>query len=306
MVKIVVLASFNMDLVMRTERQPARGETLQGEFATFLGGKGFNQAIAARRLGAEVSVIGRVGDDEFGRRFLDALDREDIERFGVSVDPVAGTGVASIIVDASGENAIVQAPRANRNVILDDIERARVSFEGAQTALLQLETSDAGSIAFARAARSAGARTILNPAPAAMVATELLALADVVVPNAIEAENISDTKIGSVDDAIRVAAMLRDAHGCGTIATLGERGAAVADASSTVHIAAHEVDAIDTVGAGDAFCAALAVALAEGASLVDAARFANAAGALATTRAGAEPSMPYRAEVKALLKGVRA
>jgi ribokinase len=306
MVKIVVLASFNMDLVMRTERQPARGETLQGEFATFLGGKGFNQAIAARRLGAELSAIGRVGHDEFGRRFLDGLDREDIERFGVSVDPVAGTGVASIIVDGSGENAIVQAPQANRNVTLADIERATVSFEGAQAALLQLETSDAGAIPFARAAREAGARTILNPAPAATVPAELLARADVLAPNEIEAETLTGTPIESVEDAMRTAAMLRDAHGCGAIVTLGPRGAAVADASSTVHIPAHDVDAIDTVGAGDAFCAALAVALAEGASLVDAAYFANAAGALATTRAGAEPSMPYRPQVEALLKGVRA
>jgi ribokinase len=306
MVKIVVLASFNMDLVMRTERQPSRGETLQGEFATFLGGKGFNQAIAARRLGAEVSAIGRVGDDEFGRRFLDALDREDTERFGVSVDPAAGTGVASIIVDASGENAIVQAPQANRNVMLDDIERARVSFEGAQAALLQLETSDEGAIAFARAARVAGARTILNPAPAARVAPELLELADVLAPNEIEAETITGTRIESIEDAMRVAASLRDAHGCGTIVTLGERGAVVSDGATTAHVPAHRVDAIDTVGAGDAFCAALAVALAEGASLADAAHFANAAGALATRRAGAEPSMPYRAEVEALLKGVRA
>jgi ribokinase len=306
MVKIVVLASFNMDLVMRTERQPARGETLQGEFAMFLGGKGFNQAIAARRLGADVSVIGRVGDDAFGRRFLDALDREGIERSFVSVDPDAGTGVASIIVDGSGENAIVQAPQANRNVAVADIERAAAVFEGAQVALLQLETSEAGAIAFARAARIAGARTILNPAPAAKVVSALLGLADVLVPNEIEAETISGNKIGSVDDAVSVAAGLRDACGCGTIVTLGERGAIVVDGATSTHVQAHDVAAIDTVGAGDAFCAALAVALAEGASLVDAARFANAAGALATTRAGAEPSMPYRREVGALLKGVTA
>src|SRR5512141_3482629 len=123
MAKVAVLGSFNMDLVMRAEQLPRPGETRQGEVAMRLGGKGFNQAVAARRLGADVAVVGRVGDDEFGRRFLAALDREGIDRRAVAVDTEAGTGVASIVVDGAGENAILQAPQANRNLTPDDVER---------------------------------------------------------------------------------------------------------------------------------------------------------------------------------------
>jgi ribokinase len=305
MVKIVVLASFNMDLVMRTARQPQPGETLQGEFAMYLGGKGFNQAVAARRLGTEVSVIGRVGDDEFGGRFLDALDREGIDRTSVSVDPLAGTGVASIIVDDTGENAIVQAPQANRNVSAGDVARAQSAFDGAAAAVLQLETSDEAAIAFARAARNAGARTVLNPAPAAPVASALLALADILVANELEAAALVSGTPGSAGDAPRMAGALHAMHGSTVIVTRSERGAVAIDAVTRQDFSAHSVQSIDTVGAGDAFCAAFAVATAEGAGLAESVRFANAAGALATTKHGAEPSMPRRDEVEALLrKGV--
>jgi len=298
-----VLASFNMDLVMRTARRPEPGETLQGEFAMYLGGKGFNQAVAARRLGAEVRVIGRLGDDEFGRQFLSALDREGIERAHVSLDPDLGTGVAAIVVDQRGENAIIQAPRANRRVSIEDIRRARPAFDGAAAALLQLETSDEGAVAFAREARTRGTRVILNPAPAAPVGSELLALADVIVANEVEAAAAAKTSIDARDAARRLAAM----HGADVIVTLGTDGAFAACGGKELHCPAHLVDAIDTVGAGDAFCAALAVALAEGAPTFEAVRFANAAGALATTRHGAEPSMPHRDEIETLLaKGANA
>jgi ribokinase len=301
MVKILVLASFNMDLVMRTPRQPQRGETLQGEFATYLGGKGFNQAIAARRLGADVAVIGRVGDDEFGARFLAALDAEGIDRRHVSVDSVTGTGVASIIVDDSGENAIVQAPQANRKIRAADIDAANSVFEGANAALLQLETSGEAALRFAEAARDAGARVVLNPAPAAPVRAGLLRAVDVILPNEPEAAALTGTEIGSVDDALSAADTLHQSYGAAAVITLSERGAAVVADDLRQHVPAFRVAAIDTVGAGDAFCAALAVALAERASLDEAVRFANAAGALATTKPGAEPSMPQRNDIEALL-----
>lgn len=307
MVKVAVLASFNMDLVMRTERQPAPGETVQGEFATYLGGKGFNQAVAARRLGAQVSVIGRVGDDEFGRQFLDALDREDIDRTHVSIDPEAGTGVASIIVDEHGENAIVQAPRANRMNAAGDVERAAAVLDRVQAAVLQLETSDDAAIAFARLARTASARVILNPAPAAPVSDILLSLADVIVANALEAGMLTGSIVRTAEDARDAAAMLRSRFGADVVVTLGPRGAVTVSYGGTATVAAHSVQAVDTVGAGDAFCAALAVVIAEGGATAAAVRFANAAGALATTKHGAYPSMPYRDELEALLaKGVTA
>jgi ribokinase len=301
----VVLASFNMDLVMRAERQPAPGETLQGEFATYLGGKGFNQAIATRRLGAGVSVIGRVGNDEYGRLFLDALDREGIDRSSVSIDGEVGTGVAQIIVDERGENAIVQAPRANRRIARADVDATSAAFEGSGAALFQLETSDEAALAFAQAARARGVRTILNPAPARRVSATLLALADVIVANALEAATLSNEHVADRDDAVRAAKSLRERLRASIVVTLGQDGAVFDDRHASGHIRAHDIDAVDAVGAGDAFCAALAVATSEGADLEHAVRFATAAGALATTKRGAEPSMPYRHEVEALLaKGV--
>ncbi len=302
MVKIAVLASFNMDLVMGTERRPGAGETLQGEFAMHLGGKGFNQAVAARRLGAEVVVTGRVGDDEFGRMFLDALDREGIDRRAVIVDADVGTGVASIIVEADGTNTIVQSPRANRRVTREQIEEhAGYLFEGTDMAMLQLETSMEGAAAFVTNARERAVTVTLNPAPASVDGRALVAQADIVITNEIEAEAIGYGPIhGGRETMLAAKAGAIDRRSA--VITLGGEGVVGSDGIETIYIAALEVDAVDTVGAGDAFCAAFAVRGAENnADLRDALRFANAAGALACTKHGAEPSMPYRDEVEALL-----
>jgi len=300
--KAVVLASFNMDLVMRAERPPRPGETVQGAFALHLGGKGFNQAVAARRAGAAVDVIGRVGDDAFGQRFLDALDRDSIGRRHVAIDAQAGTGVASIVVDATGENAIIQAPQANRRMTAADIDGATSGFEGAAVALWQLETSDEAAIAFARAARAAGAATIFNPAPCMPFDRQLLELSDVIVANELEAAALLSTNAG--EDPAALAGALQRAHDAVAVVTCGPRGAVACDGARELRIAPHRVDAIDTVGAGDAFCGALAVALGEGAALDDALRFANAAGALAATKPGAEPSIPVRREIEQLMREV--
>ncbi len=300
-VTIAVLASFNMDLVMHGERRPPAGETLQSEFSIFLGGKGFNQAVAARRLGAAVRVAGRVGDDDFGARFLDALDREGIDRRAVVTDPEAGTGVASIIVEPDGANSIVQAPRANRRLVPGDFARISRWFDGVDAALLNLETSMPAATEFARRARAAGARTLLNPAPAAAVPDELLALADVLVPNAAEAQALTGIPVARPEEAFGAAHVLRSPGPAAVVITLGGHGAVAVEGGVRLHVPAFRVSVVDTVGAGDAFCAALAVRLGEGARLLDAVEFANAAGALATTRAGAEPSMPPRRDVEALL-----
>ncbi len=307
MTRIAVLASFNMDLVMRAARRPEAGETLQGEFAMFLGGKGFNQAVAARRLGADVAVVGRVGDDAFGARFLAALDAEGIDRTAVSVDADAGTGVATVVVEPDGTNTIIQAPRANRALTAHDAERfwqrtARRPVRGrAGTALLNLETSMPAAIAFARAARDAGARVVLNPAPAvSRLPDELLALANVLVPNALEAQALTCVSVRTPLDALG-AMMVLPRGPQALVVTLGERGAVAVAKDLRLHAPPPAVEVVDTVGAGDAFCAALAVRLGEGAGIEDAVRFANAAGALAATVAGAEPSMPRRRAVEALL-----
>jgi ribokinase len=299
MVRIALLASFNMDLVMRAARAPAAGETLQGEFSMFLGGKGFNQAVAARRMGAEVSVVGRVGDDEFGRAFLKALTAEGIDASGVAVDASAGTGVASIIVDATGENAILQSPRANRNITAADVRRAAAMIETADAALFQLELSDEGAREFAAIARDGGATVIFNPAPAAPVADEVLALCDIVVPNQFEARTLTAMPAETIDEAFTAAESLLARGPTTVVVTMGAQGAVALTPTSRLHTPAFAVDVVDTVGAGDAFCAGLAVALGRGDALENAMRFANAAGALACTRAGAEPSMPRLDEVDA-------
>jgi ribokinase len=217
------------------------------------------------------------------------------------VDAVAGTGVASIIVEPDGANAILQAPRANRNVLAGDIAIAAPLLAGAEVAMLQLETSLAGAIAFARAAHSANARTLLNPAPAAPVSRELLALTDIIVPNEIEAEALTNDRVSDTESAYAAADRLRALGPRVAVVTLGDRGAIARSPDERIRVPALNVDVVDTVGAGDAFCAALAVSLAEGAELRTAVHFANAAGALACTKHGAEPSMPARSEVEALL-----
>jgi len=274
--RVVVVGSFMMDLVARTARLPKPGETVIGEsFAQFLGGKGFNQAIAAARSGGQVAMVGRVGDDAFGRQFLDALDAAGIDRRGVSVDPEVGTGVGLPVVETSGQNAIIVIPRANHEL------RSLPSevFDGASVVLLQWELPREVTVEAARLGRAAGATVVLNPAPAVGDIRDYAGLIDVLVPNETEA-----AAIGPIE-------------GVQTVLTLGADGARVGDE----HLAPHDVECVDTVGAGDAFCGAMCAALAGGASLLEAARVGNAAGALAVTTHGAEPSMPFKAEIERLL-----
>lgn len=278
--RVVVVGSFMMDLVARTGRLPKPGETVIGEsFHQFLGGKGFNQAVAAARCGGDVAMVGRVGDDDFGRAFLGALDREGIDRRGVSVDPVEGTGVGLPVVEESGQNAIVVIPRANHTLR----EVPPEVFAGASVVLLQWELPAAVTVVAARAGRDAGAIVVLNPAPAVGDARDYAGFVDIVVPNESE------------------AAAIGDLDGVAVVLTLGDKGALVRSRGRETRLDAHDVDCVDTVGAGDAFCGAMCAALAAGADLVEAARTGNAAGALAVTKAGAEPSMPHRADIDALL-----
>jgi ribokinase len=306
MPRVAVLASFNMDLVMRAERRPDAGETLQGEFSMHLGGKGFNQAVAARRLGAEVAVTGRVGNDDFGRMFLAALDREDIDRHAVVVDRDAGTGVAAIVVEPNGTNTIIQAPRANRNARPSDWmagfdsyayedSEAPPFFEGVQVALANLETNADAAARFLRQMRIAGGRwgAMLNAAPAADVPPDLRAQAQVIIVNEIEAMHMT-----GIDASAGIASAVDAARQLHGVVTLGEHGAVAVAHGTRVHVPAFDVPVVDTTGAGDAFCAAFALAVQEH-HLADALRFANAAGALACTRHGASESMQTLAEVVA-------
>jgi ribokinase len=300
--RIIVAGSLMMDLVVRVPRRPRRGETVFGTgFDMFLGGKGFNQAIAARRMGANVTLIGRVGDDDFGRALTDALTREGIDAGGLVVDREAGTGVAVPLIDPTGDNSIISVPRANMRLTAADVEQAAAAFASAGAVLLQLETSTEASLAAAQLGRRHGAIVLLNTAPAGDVPTALLEAADILIANEIEAAALTGEPVTTVAQAIAAAERLRLRSEQTAIVTLGALGAIVAHAGRNDHVPAYPVDALDATGAGDAFCAALAVRLVETGDLDEALRWGNAAGACAVTRLGAEPSLPRRSSVGALL-----
>jgi ribokinase len=297
--RVAVVGAFNLDLVFWAERRPERGESLMGRrFGMFPGGKGFNQAVAAARLGAEVTMIGRLGTDSFAEPFVETLATEGIGTEHVVRDPDEGTGVASPVVEADGSNSIVIVPRANMRLTRDDVEAAAPAIRAADVILFQLETPPEASLRAAEIAREAGARVIFNPAPALPFPEGLWPLCDVLVPNEVEVTMLAGHPTEDPSVAAR-ALLLRGPQAI--VVTLGEEGALLVTATGEQRFAPHPVEVVDSVAAGDAFCGALAVCLAEGASLAEAVRFANAAGALAVTVAGAAPSMPRRAAVEALL-----
>jgi ribokinase len=303
--RVAVVGSLNMDLVIRSARIPQPGETiLGGEFRTVPGGKGANQAVAAARLGAHVSMVGRVGDDAFGTELLRNLSADGIDHTFVLRDPAAATGVALIVVDDAGQNSIVVASGANMNLSPADVDAAEAALITNNALLLQLESPLHTVLHAAQLARAHGVTVILNPAPARPLPRELLALVDVLVPNESETALLAGMPVGNQDEAVAASAALRKA-GVGTvILTLGERGALLAEESATRLFPAFDVAPVDTTAAGDAFLAGLAVALAEGKALDEAVRWGNAAGALATTRLGAQTSLPSRQSLKHLLAAV--
>ena len=291
-----------MDLVVRIPNIPRPGETLLGgTFATFPGGKGANQAVAAARLGARVSMIGRVGPDAFGEQMINVLASEGIDTSHISVDSEKATGVALIEVDARGQNSIAVASGANFGLTEQDVRTAWNQIAKADWLVMALETPIETVCIAAKLAKEQGVGVILNPAPAQVLSKDLLRLVDVFVPNETETTAMTGMTLQSEEDTCR-AAMELLAKGAGNvILTLGDKGAYVLEGSqrpaSPYHIAAHQVEVVDTTAAGDCFVGALAVGLGEKKPLHDAAAFACAAAALSVTRQGAQPSMPRRVEV---------
>ncbi|HVX15796.1 MAG TPA: ribokinase [Pirellulales bacterium] len=300
--RIIAVGSVNTDLVIRVPRLPRPGETvLGGEFLQAAGGKGANQAVAAARASRDpVAFVAAVGDDPFGQQSLKQLAAENLDLRGVRIIPGVASGVAQIVVDAKGENAIAVAPGANAALRPADLDALPEGFwTGAAVLVVCLEIPlDTVAHALERAKR-AGLITVLNPAPAGALRErlELLELVDVLTPNELEAAEL----IGeSSDDPSAAAARLRQLGARDCIVTLGAAGCLVAG-DRVERCPAMKVRVVDTTAAGDAFTGALAVALAEGRNLADAARFANRAAALAVTRAGAQPSLPSRAEIESLV-----
>ncbi len=296
--RVCVVGSFVVDLVFRVKHRPGPGETMLADgFGMFLGGKGFNQAVACRRLGAEVTMVGRVGKDQFGEMFMAKLELEGIDSSHVTRDPEAGTAIASPVIDESGENSIIAAPRANMRVTPDDVLAAEEQIAAADVLMLQFEIPVAASRRAAEIARKHDTLALLDPAPVEHGFERFNAPIDYVVPNEIEAHMLTGRM--TLDEW--GAVLLPEARQ-GVVISLGDKGAAAFNRSSRQEFPAHRVNVVDTTGAGDAFRAGLAVMLAQGKPLDDAVRFANACGALACTIMGAEPSMPRREAVERFAK----
>jgi ribokinase len=299
---ILVVGSINVDIVALTDRLPAPGETVTG--GTLLinhGGKGANQAVAARRLGADVHFIGCVGDDTFGSELRQGMAAEGIGVDGLATIAGINSGTAVIVVDAAGRNQIAVASGANLRLTADWVARFLEDFAWAQVVICQLEVPLDTVLWTLRTARQYGATTVLNPAPAQSVPAEIWSLVDYLTPNEVEASQVSGLPLAALSAADTVARALL-ARGPGVvILTLGAQGACIGTRDHTIHVPAFPVTAVDTTAAGDAFNGALAVALAEGRPLAEAVRFANAAAGLACTQRGAQPSLPVRTQVEACL-----
>lgn len=320
--RVCVVGSFVIDLVFRVKRRPGPGETmLANDFGMFLGGKGFNQAVGARRLGADVSMVGRVGNDQFGDMFMAKLEQEGIDSSHGTRDHEAGTAIATPVVDEKGQNSIIAAPRANMRVTPDDVLAAEEQIAAADILMLQFEIPLAASRRAAEVAHKHKTLVMLDPAPVShgnhSISRSLdpsfpssaldhsttrpldhFAI-DYLVPNEVEAHMLTGRTTPE-----EAAAVLLPETRQGLVISLGEQGALAVDRAALRRLPAHKLDVVDTTGAGDAFRAALAVRFAEGASLEDAARFANACGALACTIMGAEPSMPKLDAVEDFLAGL--
>ncbi len=299
--KIVVVGSLNMDLVACTSRIPVAGETITGHtFFDGAGGKGANQAYAAARLGGRVAMLGRVGSDDYGRRMRANLEQVGCDVSGVQAIPNCVSGIAVIFVADTGQNSIVIIPGANNRFSPEDVEASRDDFEGAALVLLQLENPLPTVLAAARAARTAGARVILDPAPAQSLPDELFHFIDILTPNETEAAILAGLPPGRVDvpHAMAIAHSLQERCAATVVVKLGDQGCVLVEQGAH-HSRAPRVEAVDTTAAGDVFNAALAVGLSEDMDLARACQFANRAAAVSVTRMGTQVAAPTREEVEA-------
>ncbi len=299
---IVVFGSINMDLVCSASRMPAPGETILGtEFRTTPGGKGANQAVAAARLGATVRMVGRVGADSFGPTLIAGLQSNGVDVAGIQTDFDNSSGIATILLDAAKQNYIVAVYGANMACDDMQLDALDVALVGADALLLQLETPLPVTLAAANRARPMGALVIWDPAPARDLPSEVFEASDVMTPNQIEAELLTSVRVTDAASAEAAADELLK-RGVGTaVVKLGAAGAYYASESARGLVQPFEVEAVDTIAAGDAFGGALGVALARGQSVEDAIRYGCAAGALAVTKSGAQEAMPIHDEVAELL-----
>ncbi len=305
MEKILVVGSSNTDLIIQVPEIPRPGETvLGGEFQTFPGGKGANQAVAAARAGGDVMFIASVGDDSYGTEALKGYRLDNIHTENIKIVKKAPSGVAMITISDKGENSIVVAPGANAELLPADLDDAEEAFDEASMMLVQLETPLPTVQKAVELCREFQTRVILNPAPAAVLPPEILSGVDIITPNETEAEKLTGITVTGTEEAGRAADVL---HGSGigtVIVTLGSRGAFISCPKEEIRelVPGFPVDAVDTTAAGDVFNGQLAVSLAEGYSLRDAVRSAHAAAALSVRKLGAQSSIPRREETDYFLE----
>ncbi len=297
--KVVVVGSVNTDMVVKAQRIPSPGETITG--GTFVmppGGKGANQAVAAARLGAKVTLVAKVGDDLLGKQSVENFEKEGIDTEYILTDPRSHTGVALILVDAEGENIISVAPGANFEITPEEVEAAAERIRSADAVLLQLEIPLPAVATAARLAAEAGVPVILDPAPAAPLDDALLANVAYLTPNESEAQRLTGIAVDNEPSARRAAENLLARGVRHVIVTLGSKGALLAGGERMRLIASRPVEATDSTAAGDAFNGGLAAALGRGAALEDAVAEACLVGALSATRMGAQPSLPGREQLR--------
>ncbi|GAB1540641.1 ribokinase [Scytonema sp. NUACC21] len=302
---IIVFGSINIDLVATTPQLPVAGETLLGQdFFKAPGGKGANQAVASARLGIPTYMVGRVGTDSFGTELVNSLQESGVQTENVFFDDTVSSGVAVIAVDVKGENQIIVIPGVNGRVNEEDVQRLSSLLPEAKALLLQFEIPIPAVILAAQAAQQAGVTVILDPAPARKdIPGELYSLVDIITPNEVEAGQLVGFPVDGEESARQASAVLRQRGVKNAIVKLGAKGVVCATAGETFFVPAFPVRTVDTTAAGDAFNGGLAAALHEGLSLRQAVVWGAAAGAIAATKSGAQPSLPDKLTFDEFLKG---
>ncbi|PXV73194.1 ribokinase [Pantoea sp. PNA 03-3] len=301
--KLAVLGSINADHILNLAHFPRPGETVIGQkYQIAFGGKGANQAVAAGRAGADIAFIACVGADDIGERVCQQLAQDKIDTQPVEVIKGESTGVAMIFVNGEGENNIGIYSGANAALTPAYVARHQQVIAGADALLMQLESPLDSVVAAATLARQHQTQVILNPAPATALPDSLLALVDVITPNETEAEILTGIAVRNDEDAARAAAALHNKGIPTVLITLGRRGVWLSEKGQGQRVAGFDVKAVDTIAAGDTFNGAFITARLEGKAMLDAVRFAHAAAAIAVTRSGAQPSVPWRAEIDDFLQ----
>lgn len=301
---IVVFGSFVVDLTSRSQGLPVPGQTILGSsFKLGPGGKGSNQAVAAHRAGADITLVTKVGKDVFGKVATDFYKGEGMNVDYILEDDARETGVALILVDEkSAQNEIVVVPAACANISMDEVEKCRSLIEGADILLLQHEINFDAQYKVIDIAYEAGVKIVLNPAPACEVPEDVLKKLYCVTPNETEAQVLTGVEVKTLEDAQKAAKVFLDKGVKNVVITMGALGAFATDGEKSELVPRLSVNAVDTTGAGDAFNGGFVMALSEGKDLFSALRYGNATGALSVTKLGTAPAMPMRAEIDAMVK----